>query len=29
MLDQTLERQRIGVALRARATPDLMSAFGG
>jgi aminopeptidase N len=29
MLDQTLERQRIGVALRERATPDLVTSFGG
>jgi puromycin-sensitive aminopeptidase len=29
MLDQTLERQRIGAALRQRATPDLEAAFGG
>jgi puromycin-sensitive aminopeptidase len=29
MLDQTLERQRIGVALRERATPDLMETFSG
>jgi puromycin-sensitive aminopeptidase len=28
MLEQNLERQRIAVALRERATPDLMSAFG-
>jgi len=27
MLDQTLERQRIGVALRERATPDLTTRF--
>jgi puromycin-sensitive aminopeptidase len=28
MLDQILERQRIGVALRERATPDLAASFG-
>jgi hypothetical protein len=29
MLKQTLERQRINVALRERATPDLEATFGG
>jgi hypothetical protein len=28
-LQQNLERQRIAVALRERATPDLQAAFGG